>query len=118
MSDTYDKTSVLKIAFEDLERARFIKNADQKIGVRIGNDEAAPLFVDSNTNTFQKILNSVDRNTKFTYADAGTCNERITKIEYSSATVYPSLVAAKNITYTLVGNKYILETIDKALEPA
>ena len=117
MSDTYDKNSILKLAFEELERARFKKTASGKIAIRISNEDDEPLAVALDTSIYQKILSAPDRHTKFTYLDAGTCNERVVKIEYSSATVYPSLVAAKNISYTLVGNKYILESIDKALEP-
>jgi hypothetical protein len=45
MSDTYDRSSVLKIAFEELERARFLKTSNEKIAIRIGNEEAAPLYV-------------------------------------------------------------------------
>lgn len=118
MSETYDRDSVVKIAFEELERARFKKTAEGKIAIRISNDAGDPLAVAFDTSIYGKILNAPDRHTKLTYLDAGTCNERVIKIEYSSATIYPSLVAAKNISYTLVGTKYILETIDKALEPA
>jgi len=33
-SDTYNTSSVLKLAFEELERARFVKTAKQEIAVR------------------------------------------------------------------------------------
>jgi hypothetical protein len=118
MSETYDRASVVKIAFEELERARFKKTTGDKIAIRISNEADDPLAVSFDTSTYQKILQAPDRKTKFSYLDAGTFNERVIKIEYSSDTIYPSLVAAKNIAYTLVGTKYILETIDKALEPA
>lgn len=45
MSDTYDKESRLKIAYEDLEQARFKKTAAEKIAVRVGNEESDPLYV-------------------------------------------------------------------------
>lgn len=44
MSDTYDKNSVLKIAFEELERARLKKGYNNKIEVRVGNESTNPLI--------------------------------------------------------------------------
>jgi len=43
--DTYDKSSKLKISNEDLEQAKFKKTTDEKIAVRVGNEETAPLHV-------------------------------------------------------------------------
>lgn len=58
MSDTFNSASVLKIAFEELERARFFKTSNNKIAVRIGNDEAAPIYVtvvDDNNKTSEDV---------------------------------------------------------------
>lgn len=44
-ADNFDRNSVLKLAFEELERARFFKTSKNKIGVRIGNEEGEPIYV-------------------------------------------------------------------------
>lgn len=44
MSDDFDKSSVLKIAFEELERARLKKGYNNKIEVRVGNESTNPLI--------------------------------------------------------------------------
>ena len=57
MSEDFQRSSVLKIAFEELERARFLKTTDNKIAVRIGNNALAPLYV---TNVDDNNLSSID----------------------------------------------------------
>ncbi len=57
------------------------------------------------------ILASPDRVMVMTYADFGTVNQRITQIDYTSATV-PGVVASKIMTYTLVGTRYKRDTIN------
>ena len=52
-----------------------------------------------------QILDSHDRVAQFTYADFGTKNQRITKIDYTSAT-FPSATIRREFAYTLVGNNY------------
>lgn len=57
-------------------------------------------------NLRQQIAATHDRTQVITYADAGTKNERITQIDYSSPT-FPGVTARKTITYTPVGSGYI-----------
>lgn len=52
-----------------------------------------------------QILDSHDRIAEFTYADFGTKNQRITQIEYTSAT-FPGYTVRRVFNYTLVGNNY------------
>lgn len=52
-----------------------------------------------------QILAAHDRIQTLTYADFGTKNQRITRIDYSSAT-FPGTIARKEITYTQIGNRY------------
>lgn len=52
-----------------------------------------------------QILSSQDRNADFTYADFGTKDQRITRIEYSSAT-FPGFIIRRDFNYTLQGNQY------------
>jgi len=62
-------------------------------------------------NIRQKILKSADRESYITYADFGTKNQRVTKIEYLTSTI-PTNTASKVISYTLVGNKYKRDSIN------
>lgn len=66
-------------------------------------------------NIFKQILAAEDRVEQYTYVDAGTRNERITVIEYSSAIVHPGTIARKTISYTLAGNSYIVTNITRSL---
>lgn len=52
-----------------------------------------------------QILDSHDRIANFTYADFGTKNQRVTVIDYSSAT-FPGSTVRRVFAYTLVGNNY------------
>lgn len=52
-----------------------------------------------------QILDSHDRIAEFTYADFGTKNQRITQIDYTSAT-FPGSTVRRVFNYTLVGNNY------------
>jgi hypothetical protein len=56
-------------------------------------------------NLRQQILAAHDRVANFTYADFGTKNQRITAVEYTSATISTSTIK-REFTYTLVGNNY------------
>lgn len=62
-------------------------------------------------NIRQKILKAADRESYITYADFGTKNQRVTKIEYLTSTI-PANIASKVIAYTLVGNKYKRNSIN------
>lgn len=62
-------------------------------------------------NLRQQILATHDRNQDITYADFGTKDQRITRIDYSSAT-FPGITARKTLSYTLVGNRYRRDSID------
>lgn len=57
-----------------------------------------------------QILATHDRNQDITYADFGTVNQRVTQIDYTSAT-FPGVTARKTLIYTLVGNKYRRDNI-------
>lgn len=52
-----------------------------------------------------QVLDSHDRIADFSYADFGTKNQRITRVEYSSPT-FPGIVVRRDFSYTLVGNNY------------
>jgi hypothetical protein len=52
-----------------------------------------------------QILDSHDRVAEFTYADFGTKNQRITQIDYSSAT-FSGVLVRRVFSYTPVGNNY------------
>lgn len=56
-------------------------------------------------NLRQQVLDSHDRNADFTYADFGTKNERITRIDYTSAT-FPGTTIRRDFNYTLVSGNY------------
>lgn len=61
---------------------------------------------DNTDNIRTSILAAPDREQSITTVDFGTINERVTQIDYSSATVYPSNVARKTINYVLDGGFY------------
>lgn len=52
-----------------------------------------------------QILDAHDRLATFTYADFGTPTQRITQIDYTSAT-FPGITVRRQFAYTLVGNRY------------
>lgn len=56
-------------------------------------------------NRKQQILDSADRVANFIYADFGTKNQRITRIDYTSST-FPGITVKREFTYTLVSGKY------------
>ena len=45
MSDTYDKSSKLRLDTWELDHAKYIKLINEKIAIRVGNEEEAPLNV-------------------------------------------------------------------------
>jgi hypothetical protein len=61
-------------------------------------------------NLRSQILATQDRDQDITYADFGTKNQRVTRIDYTSA-IFPATTARKDFTYTLVGTKYRLDSI-------
>jgi hypothetical protein len=56
-------------------------------------------------NRRQQILDSHDRVAAFTYSDFGTKNQRVTQIDYTSAT-FPGITVRRQFSYSLVGNFY------------
>lgn len=56
-------------------------------------------------NLRQQVLDSHDRNAIFTYADFGTKDQRITRIDYTSTTFSGNTIR-RDFSYTLVGTKY------------
>lgn len=79
-------------------------------GVPFSNTNPMPVEVFSNIR--QMILASADRQSTITYADFGTKNQRVTQIDYTSATVYSGTIARKVLVYSLVGNKYRRDNIN------
>lgn len=65
-------------------------------------------------NLRQQILAAHDRESTFTYADFGTKNERITRIDFISAT-FPGFTVRKDFIYTLNSGKYRLDDINYTL---
>lgn len=65
-------------------------------------------------NVYQQILATSDRDQEIFYADFGTKNQRVTRIDYTSA-IIPSVIARKEITYTLVGIRYRRDKITRSL---
>lgn len=62
-------------------------------------------------NLRQQILASHDRQAELTYADFGTKDQRITQIDYTSAT-FPGTTVRKQFLYTLVSGKYRRDDIN------
>jgi len=61
---------------------------------------------DNTENIKTSILAAPDREQSITTVDFGTINERVTQIDYSSSTVYPSNVARKTIIYVIDSGFY------------
>jgi hypothetical protein len=56
-------------------------------------------------NLRQQVLASHDRIDTYTYADFGTKNQRITRVDYTSAT-FSSITVRREFNYVLDGNRY------------
>lgn len=56
-------------------------------------------------NPRQQVLDSQDRVDTYTYADFGTINQRITRIDYTSA-IFSGIVIRREFNYVLVGTRY------------
>lgn len=56
-------------------------------------------------NLKEQILATHNRVAEFTYADFGTKDQRVTRIDYTSST-FPGVTVRRDFSYTLVGNKY------------
>lgn len=56
-------------------------------------------------NQKQQVLAAHDRVDSYTYADFGTKNQRIVKVEYTSAT-FPGITIKREFNYVLDGNRY------------
>ena len=88
----------------------------QSGGIIIGTEDGTPTgtqFVFVN-NAYQQILTSHDREMEITYADFGTKDQRITQVDYTSAT-FPGITARKQFIYTLVSGKYRRDNINRLL---
>lgn len=75
--------------------------------VKIKNNENEPIELFDNIR--QKILKAQDRVANFTYLDFGTKNQRITQIDYTSAT-YVGITLQRVFVYSLVGTKYKMDS--------
>lgn len=62
-------------------------------------------------NIRQQILASQNREQAITYADFGTKDQRVTRIEYSSTT-FPGFILRKDLIYSLIGTKYRRDDIN------
>jgi len=62
-------------------------------------------------NIRKAILDAEDRESDIAYADFGTKNQRVLSITYTSPT-FPGRTAIKQLTYSLVGNRYRRDSID------
>jgi hypothetical protein len=117
---------VLKNYYYDIYSGKFVRSAAvdvENLSVSVDLDGFSTLNPDSiqitgsqdGTKTGQKfgvvynkrqqILDSHDRVANFTYADFGTKDQRITSIEYTSAT-FPGVTIKREFTYTLVSGRY------------
>jgi hypothetical protein len=56
-------------------------------------------------NARQQVLAAHDRIETYTYADFGTKNQRVTRVEYTSAT-FPGVIVRREFNYVLDGNRY------------
>lgn len=67
--------------------------------------------------TRDQVLHASDMVAVATYADPGVRAERITRVNYTSATVHPGVTVRKDITYTLASgtDNYIINTITWSL---
>lgn len=57
-----------------------------------------------------KVLNSNDLISAYTWLDFGTKNERVDKIDYTSATQLPGQTVRRQFAYSLVSGKYRLNS--------
>jgi hypothetical protein len=117
---------VLKNYYYDIYSGKFVRSAAvdvENLTVDVDLDGFSPLTPDSvmitgsenGTATGQKfgvvynkkqqVLDSHDRVANFIYADFGTKDQRITSIEYTSAT-FPGIIIKREFTYTLVSGRY------------
>lgn len=60
--------------------------------------------------TRAKVLNASDLIASYTWADFGTNKERVTRIDYTSATVLPAQTVRQTFSYTLLSGNYRLDT--------
>lgn len=104
----------LSTSIKDNEANRF-RDTVNGPAVAVVIEQTSPISVEFFQTTFSEIITSPDRVDFFSYLDAGSKNERILKIEYSSATIHSELVAAKNFSYDTIGSKFILKQITKTL---
>jgi hypothetical protein len=75
--------------------------------VNLVNPSTLSVTIKDNTDNIRtSILAAPDREQSITTLDFGTINERVTQIDYSSSTVYPSNVARKTINYVLDSGFY------------
>lgn len=73
------------------------------LGTEDGTVSGTPRVFVNNLKT--QILDSADREANFTYADFGTKDQRVTRIEYTSDT-FPGVIVRRDFSYTLVGSRY------------
>lgn len=108
-------------SIQDREYEKFFVNEDGEVAVRTSSSGGTFLIQGSEDGTSsgtkynfvynvkQQILASHDRLETYTYADFGTKNQRITRIDYTSAT-FPAKIVRRDFNYVLDGVSYRLTT--------
>lgn len=86
-----------------------IQNPIITAGIPDGDLSTPPVITVNNERL--QILASHDREQEIFYADFGTKNQRVIRIEYTSPT-FPGKTAIKTISYTLIGNRYRRDLIE------
>jgi len=99
----------------------FMVDADKKLRTKDVDSISNLLSIKSSLETVNniktQILTAVDRSQAITYADFGTKNQRITRIDYTAPSVGSGsgFTARKTITYSLAGNTYRRDSITWSL---
>ena len=64
-----------------------------------------------------RILMAQDRITTINYSQAGTCEEIITSIEYTAASISPTAKATKALTYSDTTFRYVISAVNWTVLP-
>jgi len=64
-----------------------------------------------------RILAANDRVTVVNYSNPGTCEEIITSIEYTAASISPTAKATKSFTYSDTSYRYVISAVNWTVVP-
>jgi hypothetical protein len=95
----------LSPALEDREYAKFVDDGLGNTAVRV-----LGTFSPGAPNTRQAILDANDLVRTYTWANFGTKNERVTRIDYTAPTTVPGFTARRDFSYTFTAGAYRLDT--------